>query len=56
MLMGSPGGLSTILDKGLTIPLYMRDADGEFENDLGISWNPIYWCHTELCKFHDQIG
>jgi hypothetical protein len=56
MLRGSPGPLSNILDKGLTIPMYTRDAPGEIENDLGIFWNPIYWCNTELCKFHDQTG
>ncbi len=32
--MGSPGPLSNIIDKGLTIPLYAMDAHGEIENDL----------------------
>jgi hypothetical protein len=32
--MGSPGPLSNILDKGLTIPLYLRDAQREMEIPL----------------------
>jgi len=40
MPMGSCGPLSNIIDKGMTIPLYARDAHGEIENDIGIYWNP----------------
>jgi hypothetical protein len=40
MPMGSHGPLSNLIDKGLSIPLYARDAHGEIENDFGIYWNP----------------